>query len=107
MDKPVFSPTFIEELAEACPHGPCSVDLVQSWFAIVWPQMRARGYRNWKLATTKWWARVYQSELDRAQERLDKIEAAAEEARLDALADEANKEKPPEVDVERRLWVVR
>jgi len=96
MHKPVFSPGFLRELAEACPLGPCSPELVQSWFDIAWPKMKARGYRNWKSATANWWSRVRDWELEAAEHRLYLMAEQAEETELELLAADAN-EMAPEI----------
>lgn len=96
MEKPTFSPRFWRELAEACPFGPCEPKLVESWFEIAWPAMKARGYRNHKRAVASWWSRIYESDLERAQQRLDAIEERGEREEMRAGYELAN-------DV-RELW---
>jgi len=104
--KPVFTSEFLQELAEACPLGPCSPELVQSWFDISYPKMAQRGYSRWKLAVASWWSRVRDYELERAQDRLDAMADAHENAVLEDLARQANDDPQPGVASGRRFRVV-
>ena len=105
-DKPIFKPEFLQELADACPLGPCDPAVVQSWFDIHYPQMKQHHYTHWKRAVTNWWTRVRDGELEQAKARLDAIRAAQEDAMLEDLSRQVNRDPIPDAP-RRRFRVVR
>jgi hypothetical protein len=105
MTKPVFAKRFWEELAAACPCGPCKPEWVESWFEIQWPKLHARGYKNHRAAVTNWWSRVRPGELEQARERIRALSDHAESEEREQLAREVNAD-PAEISVATRPWKI-
>lgn len=87
MDRPKLSKEYWQKLADTEPYGlKLTPEIVQSWFDHVWPQYSERRYTAHRRAIASWWSRVWESDIERAIERLQRIEEretiAVMEARL-------------------------
>jgi hypothetical protein len=97
MDKPVLSPALLRSLAHSNPLGaPVEPSVVQAWFDMKWPRFQTYHYtqRGFPRAVASWWERIRPAELRVAQERAQALQDEAEDARLTALASEANQAAP-------------
>ena len=86
MSRPELSPALVREIAHACPHGPVSPEVFESWLTIHWPAMQTYEKKNRKRQIAAWWARVRPDELEVARTRLQTIADQAEATRLNSLA---------------------
>ena len=97
MDKPVLSPSLLSTLAHSNPLGaPVEPAVVQAWFDMVWPRFQTYQYtpRGFQRAVASWWQRIRPGELRAARERAQALVEEAQDARLTALAREANQVDP-------------
>jgi hypothetical protein len=97
MDKPVLSPSLLSTLAESNPLGaPVEPSVVQAWFDMVWPRFQTYRYtqRGFPRAVASWWQRIRPGELQAARARALALEEEAVDARMTALAREANSVDP-------------
>ena len=84
MDKPNPPREFWQKLADVQPFGiELTAEQVQSWFDTKWPTYSERGYTQHRRAIANWWNRVYEDEIHRAIERLDRIEERTKIRRLE------------------------
>lgn len=104
MVKPSLPDSFWQELADHNPIGiPLTAQDARDWFEFVWLRYSTHGYRNHKRAIINWWSRVYESEIERAQERASRIRSEAENARLEALAEQEAQPRGNVIDFASRL----
>jgi hypothetical protein len=89
MEKPVFAPSFFEELAIDNPLGAnlTTAEVEAWWHFIAWPRYKTYRYRAHKRALRKWWAGISMSDISRAREAMERSKVAAAQARQDEIAD--------------------
>ena len=87
MNKPTLPPGFWAELAE---HNPIGILLdasdAEAWFDFVWLRYTTYGYRNHKRAIISWWSRVNEADIQKARERVARIQDERETAALENFA---------------------
>lgn len=94
MKKPELPREFWQMLADVKPHGlELTPEIVESWFDLKWPEYQTRGYKKHRRAIASWWARVWESEIELAIERLDKLNERTSIERLESRL-------PPPPDLE-------
>ena len=89
MEKPVFAPSFFEELAADNPLG-ANISAAEAeawWHFVAWPKYKTCRYRAHKRAVTRWWARLRPFELDLARQALARCEEEHAQFAQDALID--------------------
>lgn len=87
MDKPVFSPDFVRDLAENNPIGMLlTEDDFRAWFDLIWIKYKLRGYSNHKRAVTNWWSNVREGDIIQARERTRRLTEETAIANLERAA---------------------